>query len=103
MDSPLLWRGVYPQGFGEQPAVQSSSHAQEQLLRSDERQFRGGLVFKARRLLVSLISRPRVIKKKKKKHLALEAAQHERLEQPVRRLHQLCVRHLPHPTRNAAF
>jgi hypothetical protein len=40
---------------------------QEQLLRSNEKQFRGGLVFKARRLVVSLSSRPRVIKKKKKK------------------------------------
>jgi len=39
---------------------------QEQLLRSNEQQFRGGLVFKARRLVVSLDSRPRVIKKKKK-------------------------------------
>ena len=38
---------------------------QEQLLRSDEKQFRGGLVFKARRLVVSLNSRPRVMKKKK--------------------------------------
>ena len=38
-----------------------------QLLRRKEKQFRGGLVFKARRLVVSLNSRPRVIKKKKKK------------------------------------
>ena len=37
---------------------------QEQLLRSNEKPFRGGLVFKARRLVVSLNSRPRVIKKK---------------------------------------
>ena len=36
------------------------------LLRSNEKQFRGGLVFKARRRVVSLNSRPRVIKKKKK-------------------------------------
>ena len=33
---------------------------------SNEKQFRGGLVFKARRLVVSLNSRPRVIKKKKR-------------------------------------
>ena len=37
------------------------------LLRSNEKQFRGGLVSKARRLFVSLNSRPSVIKKKKKK------------------------------------
>ena len=35
-----------------------------QLLRSNEKQSRGGLVFKARRLVPSLNSRPRVIKKK---------------------------------------
>jgi len=35
--------------------------------RGQVRQFRGGLVFKARRLVVWLKSRPRVIKKKKKK------------------------------------
>jgi len=34
------------------------------LLRGNEKQFRRGLVFKARRLFVSLNSRPRVIKKK---------------------------------------
>jgi len=33
---------------------------------SNEKRFRRGLVFKARRLFVSLISRPRVIKKKKR-------------------------------------
>ena len=44
---------------------------QEQLLRSDEKQFQDGLVFKARRLFVSLNSRPRVIKKKKKKSSGL--------------------------------
>ena len=37
---------------------------QEQLLRSNDKQFRGGLVFQARRLVVSLNSRPRVITKK---------------------------------------
>ena len=36
------------------------------MLRSNEKQFQEGLVFKARRLFVSLNSRPRVIKKKKK-------------------------------------
>ena len=36
----------------------------EQLNRCNEKQFRGGLVVKARRLLVSLNSRPRIIKKK---------------------------------------
>ena len=35
---------------------------------SYEKQFRAGLVFKARRLVVSLNSRPRVIKKKKTHH-----------------------------------
>ena len=35
------------------------------MLRSNEKQFRGGLVFKARRLVVSLNSRPRVMKEKK--------------------------------------
>ena len=43
------------------------------LLRSNEKQFRGGLVFKARRLFVSLNSRPRVIKKKKKPKVDLRA------------------------------
>ena len=38
----------------------------EQRLRSNEKQFQGGLVFKDHRLFVSLNSRPRVIKKKKK-------------------------------------
>jgi len=33
---------------------------------SNEKQFRGGLVFKARRLFVSLYSRPGVIKQNKK-------------------------------------
>ena len=37
------------------------------MLRSNGKQFQGGLVFKARRLFVSLNSRPRVTKKKKKK------------------------------------
>ena len=37
-----------------------------ELLRSNEKQLRGGLVFKARRLVLSLNSRPRVMKKKKK-------------------------------------
>jgi len=36
----------------------------EQLFRSNEKQFQGGLVFKARRLFVSLNFRPRVIKKR---------------------------------------
>ena len=36
-----------------------------QLLLCTEKGFQGGFVFKARRLFVSLISRPRVIKKKK--------------------------------------
>ena len=39
-----------------------------QVHHSNERQFRGGLVFKARKLVVSLSSRPRVIKKKEKHH-----------------------------------
>ena len=39
----------------------------KQLLRRNVKRFRGGLVFKARRLEVSLNSRPRVIKKKEKK------------------------------------
>ena len=38
---------------------------QEQLLRSDEKQFQGGLVFKARRLVHHSTLKPRVIKKKK--------------------------------------
>ena len=39
----------------------------EQLLRSNEKQFQGGLVLKARRLFVSLNSRPRVIKKRERR------------------------------------
>ena len=50
----------------------------EQLLRSNGKQFRGGLVFKACRLVVSLKSRPRVIKEKKKRTISGCA----RLEQP---------------------
>ena len=34
------------------------------MLGSNEKQFRGGLVFKARRLVVSLKSRPRIITKR---------------------------------------
>ena len=37
------------------------------MLRTNEKHFQGGLVFKARRLFASLNSGPRVIKKKKKK------------------------------------
>ena len=44
---------------------------QEQLLRRNAKQFQGGLVFKARRLVVSFNSRPRVIKKKKKSQAAV--------------------------------
>jgi len=36
-------------------------------LRSNEKRFRGGLVFQARRLVVSRKTRPRVVTKKKKK------------------------------------
>jgi len=36
---------------------------------SNEKLFQGGLVFKAHRLLVSLNSRPRVIKKKQKERI----------------------------------
>ena len=40
---------------------------QVQLLRSNERQFRGGLVFEAHRLCASLNFRPRVLKKRREK------------------------------------
>jgi hypothetical protein len=49
-----------------QVGVEVEYSIREQLLRSNERQFRGGLVCKARRLVVSLNSRPRVIKKKRR-------------------------------------
>ena len=48
------------------------------MLRSNEKQFRGGLVCKARRLVVSLKSRQRVIKKKQKVHLDRVAAAREK-------------------------
>ena len=50
----------------------------ERLLRSNEKQFQRGLVFKARRFFVSLNSRPRVIKKKKKTGRKVRLARTER-------------------------
>ena len=50
-------------GFGWRPA---ESRKGRDFPRSNEKQFRGGLVFRTRRLYVSLNSRPRVTKKKMK-------------------------------------
>ena len=55
----------------------SSFPAWLQLLRSNGKQFAGGLVFKARRLCVSLNSRPRVIQKKKEAANGAERGRHD--------------------------
>ena len=67
---------VEGQGFGPRPTASHPRTTPSLLTRhlvetsgfrfSNEKQFRGGLVFKVLRLVVSLNSRPRVIKKKKK-------------------------------------
>ena len=53
---------------------------QEQLVRSNEKQFRGGLVFKARRLLHQSTLGSRAIKKKKKKDSVREGVHRKKAE-----------------------
>ena len=72
----------------------------EQLLRSNEKQFRGGLAFKARRLVVSVNFRPRVIKKREKLRLReREEAEGDLLEQVMRLERGVICAHVRRPQR----
>jgi len=83
----LAW---YTSQFKYYPSDLQSAWQSARLTRSKEKQLRGGLVFKTRRLFVSLTSWPRVIKKKKEKKRAAHSTDFEafvQLQTPAIYLH----------------